>query len=410
MTEPSAQISGRALGRMFAGSLPFVILHAVNGGGGTPGLQGLRWGLVVAALVSWWFARSGRVRASAWALAAGTLALNLGMMWVHGYMMASACLNVVPLVILAFVHARSEIVALGCVLYVSLMAPHLWAMRQIAGTLPEPLYNPAAGAISYTLLMLVALLTTFLGSELNLRASRDVRRGTRALEEAEHRATQARVQADQARARAENASVAKSRFLANMSHELRTPLNTIIGYAELIEEELIAAELPPRHLEDAAVITSAGHSLLELVNDILDLSRIEAHKMPLHLETWDARELLESAAAKVRERGLHDIEWRPGAEAVAVVTDRERFGQLLMQVAVRASLRARVVVTSTATAAFVRTEASALEAHLKTHDELRVLLQDRLCELLDVEILSDSDGWEVRWPPSHDSTPLSPGL
>ncbi|MGE3540258.1 MAG: hybrid sensor histidine kinase/response regulator [Candidatus Tectimicrobiota bacterium] len=83
---------------------------------------------------------------------------------------------------------------------------------------------------------------------------------------------------------AEAANVAKSAFLANMSHELRTPLNAIIGYCELLQEEAednaCAAFVP-----DLLKIQTAGKHLLGLINDVLDLSKIEAGKMDLHLET-----------------------------------------------------------------------------------------------------------------------------
>jgi signal transduction histidine kinase/ActR/RegA family two-component response regulator len=83
---------------------------------------------------------------------------------------------------------------------------------------------------------------------------------------------------------AEDASRAKSAFLANMSHELRTPLNAIIGYSEILEEETRASG-PEQNLYDLQRIKAAGKHLLALINDVLDLSKIEAGKMSLHLET-----------------------------------------------------------------------------------------------------------------------------
>ena len=85
---------------------------------------------------------------------------------------------------------------------------------------------------------------------------------------------------------AESANKAKSAFLANMSHELRTPLNAIIGYSELIEEEAI--ELKEEGLiEDLHKIRGSGKHLLELINEILDLSKIETGKMELYLEEFN---------------------------------------------------------------------------------------------------------------------------
>ena len=76
----------------------------------------------------------------------------------------------------------------------------------------------------------------------------------------------------------------KSTFLANMSHELRTPLNAIIGYSELLQE-LADRDGRPDALPDLAKITKAGKHLLTLINDILDISKIEAGRMELCLET-----------------------------------------------------------------------------------------------------------------------------
>jgi PAS domain S-box-containing protein len=95
---------------------------------------------------------------------------------------------------------------------------------------------------------------------------------------------------------AESANRAKSTFLANMSHELRTPLNAIIGYSEMLKEE--AQESEEIELAgDLEKIRSAGKHLLSLIDDILDISKIEAGRMELYLETFDIPSLIDSAAA-----------------------------------------------------------------------------------------------------------------
>ena len=103
---------------------------------------------------------------------------------------------------------------------------------------------------------------------------------------------------------AEEASRAKSTFLANMSHELRTPLNAIIGYSEMLEEETRESG-KSESVQDLRKIQSAGKHLLSLINDVLDLSKIEAGKMGLHLENFEVSPLiaemistLQPAAAK----------------------------------------------------------------------------------------------------------------
>ena len=91
---------------------------------------------------------------------------------------------------------------------------------------------------------------------------------------------------------AEEANRAKSTFLANMSHELRTPLNAIIGYSEMLEEETRDSG-KIENAQDLKKIQSAGKHLLSLINDVLDLSKIEAGKMGLHLETFDVSQVIE---------------------------------------------------------------------------------------------------------------------
>jgi PAS domain S-box-containing protein len=98
---------------------------------------------------------------------------------------------------------------------------------------------------------------------------------------------------------AEAANQAKSQFLANMSHELRTPLNAIIGFSEILREE--AEELGQKEfIPDLQKIGMAGKHLLALIRDILDLSKIEAGKMSLYLETFDVSHLIQEVVMTVR--------------------------------------------------------------------------------------------------------------
>ena len=95
---------------------------------------------------------------------------------------------------------------------------------------------------------------------------------------------QAKANSDEARRRSEEANLAKSRFLATMSHELRTPLNAILGFSEVMKGELFGAHTAPAYKEYSADIHSSGQHLLALINEILDLSRVEAGRYELREE------------------------------------------------------------------------------------------------------------------------------
>jgi signal transduction histidine kinase/DNA-binding response OmpR family regulator len=97
---------------------------------------------------------------------------------------------------------------------------------------------------------------------------------------------------------AETANRTKSLFLANMSHELRTPLNAILGFSEMLQEEAVERDLQD-FSADLQKISTAGKHLLGLINDILDLSKIEAGKMELHLEAFAIAELIEEVASTI---------------------------------------------------------------------------------------------------------------
>ena len=99
----------------------------------------------------------------------------------------------------------------------------------------------------------------------------------------------------------EAASRHKSEFLANMSHELRTPLNAIIGFSEVLLERMFG-EVNAKQIEYLEDILSSGRHLLSLINEILDLSKVEAGRMELEIAVFDLPQALESALTLVRER------------------------------------------------------------------------------------------------------------
>ena len=129
----------------------------------------------------------------------------------------------------------------------------------------------------------------------------------------------------------EEASRMKSEFLANMSHELRTPLNAIIGFSEVLADGLLG-ELQPKQKEYANDITTSGTHLLSLINDILDLSKVEAGKMALELEPLQVEPLLQAGLQVVREQalahGLH-IQAEPTGPLGEIWLDARKVKQIL---------------------------------------------------------------------------------
>ena len=118
---------------------------------------------------------------------------------------------------------------------------------------------------------------------------------------------QAKANSDEARRRAEEANLAKSRFLATMSHELRTPLNAILGFSEVMKNEVFGAHTAPAYKEYANDIHDSGMHLLTLINEILDLSRIEAGRYDLTEEAMQLAHTVEECrhmmALRARSKG-----------------------------------------------------------------------------------------------------------
>jgi cell cycle sensor histidine kinase DivJ len=132
---------------------------------------------------------------------------------------------------------------------------------------------------------------------LTLRATADGRLYGVLRDATAQKARETRLIEDKAAAEAQNSG--KSRFLANMSHELRTPLNTIMGFSDIMKARLFGP-MPAKYGEYADLIHDAGRHLLDLINDLLDMSKIEAERFQLHLELLDARDPVAAALRLMR--------------------------------------------------------------------------------------------------------------
>jgi two-component system, cell cycle sensor histidine kinase PleC len=167
-----------------------------------------------------------------------------------------------------------------------------------------------------------------IGSQLILLAIEDITEKMRLERELAERTRDA----EKAQSEAEAATRAKSDFLANMSHELRTPLNSIIGFSEVLEDELLGS-LNASQRENVQYILKAGRHLLSLINDILDLSKVESGKMELEVDRVSLKGILDASLVMHREKALRhgislDLQMEPVTDMV-IEADERKLKQIL---------------------------------------------------------------------------------
>jgi two-component system, cell cycle sensor histidine kinase PleC len=182
------------------------------------------------------------------------------------------------------------------------------ALMATAGT-QEAMLLTALALGGLVFFFLLALRTHDMSvATLGYRAEKDLLIG--ALEEAN-------AKHDEARRRAEEANLAKSRFLATMSHELRTPLNAILGFSEVMKSELFGPHTVEQYKDYSLDIHSSGQHLLNIINEILDLSRIEAGRYELSEEAIDL--------AALADECRHMLDMRAKAKQITLVTQMEPY-------------------------------------------------------------------------------------
>jgi cell cycle sensor histidine kinase DivJ len=135
---------------------------------------------------------------------------------------------------------------------------------------------------------------------------------------------------EEARLQAEQQNAGKSRFLANMSHELRTPLNAIMGFSDIMRQRLFGP-MSERYAEYADLIHESGSHLLELINDVLDMSKIEAERFELAREEFDARDAISAVLRLMRGQadraGIH-LRADLSVQSLEVEADRRAIKQI----------------------------------------------------------------------------------
>ena len=233
-----------------------------------------------------------------------TLASILFLFWVpdsvlyQNYVVSTIAISLAPMTLVTLCYAP--------VLYRTLL-PMVGGLALRFLTMGDPEHFVVAGVLVVFGFMLRRLALSVNGTmsrSINLQSDKN------ALIEQLFRAKR---ESDAARARAEEANRAKSHFLANMSHELRTPLNAIIGFSEVMATEIFGLHAKPVYKEYSNDINRSGQHLLGLINDILDLSRIEAGRFDISEEEVEITALAEEAR--------HLLNIRAEAQGVEVVTE-----------------------------------------------------------------------------------------
>jgi signal transduction histidine kinase len=140
-------------------------------------------------------------------------------------------------------------------------------------------------------------------------------------------------------AEAKAANAAKGQFLANVSHELRTPLNAIIGFSSALNEQTFGALANDKQREYVIDILRSGQNLLAHINDLLDLSAIEAGKLELHVEPVSVNAIVEKARKTITAAGTDRIRIVANGDdsAVSAFADERRLGQILLNLMSNAS-------------------------------------------------------------------------
>src|SRR5262249_4250173 len=156
------------------------------------------------------------------------------------------------------------------------------------------------------------------------------RQARTSLQEKNHELMESSRRLEEAKAAAEAANQAKSVFLANMSHEIRTPMNAVLGYAQILQRD---ETLSPGHRKAIDTIERSGNHLLGLIDEILDLSKIESGRMEVHPQDFDLNELISSLSAMFAMRCQQkQLVWKVETfeGVVAVHGDRNKLGQVLI--------------------------------------------------------------------------------
>nr|MCU0549059.1 ATP-binding protein [Leptolyngbya sp. Prado105] len=224
-------------------------------------------------------------------------------------------------------------VAISGMHYTAMFATHI----QAAETSPSAI-EPISGrvlaiviGVAALMILIASLLASFFGRQLSAERARveALRVAEAQLEELVRKRTQ---ELEEEKLASEAANQAKSAFLSNTSHELRTPLTAIIGFSSVLLEQVFGA-LTPRQLEYIQRISIAGHQLLDLINDLLDLAKVEAGKEVLEVGSVCVKDVCETCISTLRGQAEHrgvELSYSIDSQITTCTADDRRLIQILL--------------------------------------------------------------------------------
>ncbi len=231
---------------------------------------------------------------------------------------------------------RLGLIGVGCFL-LGILVAGLSAGFQV---LPVPMLAHILTALAVIIYTAGFGLASHFQTRQAIGAKREIHARNQVIEQQKADLEQARVIAERAREQAETANRTKSAFLANMSHELRTPLNAVIGYTEMLEEDFADRDELHSSLADLGRIKGAARHLLQMINDVLDLSKIEAGKIELHVETFELAVLLDQVISTTQPLlaiNRNSLQVHCAQESGSMQSDLTKLRQVLINLVSNAS-------------------------------------------------------------------------